>query len=443
MFRQLPEKALQTYFDIPARNVYYRAAAYPASKLYTEARILIGDWSEWDELEDGLFLGKIPSATDCKSLIEFVRQAQEKRFSQGEDNDKNKFNEIRPLKLIVSVVDYFELGSIFPLSTMATPKDWAAEGIKQCCLPIQDFGAEVHDECVIKTIYEMRKCILQGGSVYVHCKAGRGRSAMLCAIYLAVFDERYADLDVGEAFSKALEHMKQKRHVNLDQNKEDKAKHVIATIRNLCTENIENQSESSLQKISKGIHGSMKKAMEAEEFENTHPFLMAQANLQKNVDEYLASSAAKIAISEMTYFKEIAIYAAYYDSMVVGKTERCETIRTLFNAICEAKDARWYQESQQPKSPFQELLNARPLISWAQTLSFSLFGSGSSSEVIASSDAGIRKTLVEGFLKELSTHICQKLDCTPQKLSELIYKAPEPLEAEQAKALAPASEPRA
>ena len=70
---------------------------------------------------------------------------------------------------------------------MVSPQDWLANDIKHTLVNMRDFSADVDHKTVIQTILKIKEAIDNHQSVYIHCKAGRSRSAMLCAIFLTVF----------------------------------------------------------------------------------------------------------------------------------------------------------------------------------------------------------------------------------------------------------------
>ncbi|GEM_PF-5869114 len=399
MFRELPPQAVkETYYTLPFRTAVDRLA-FPVGKKYTDSYTGAGgSCSEWDEVGDGIFLGAIPYELQCDALIEFVSSEQ----------DKNPDQKKRPLKLIISVVDYFELGGSFALPhRIATPKDWSARGVKQCSLPIKDFGAVAFDECIIKAIYEMRECLMEGNSVYVHCKAGRGRSAMLCAIYLAVFDEVYAKLTVEEAFLKAMEQMRGKRtQVKLDNLKSDKAKQVIQHIRNLTALKKQEDEDYFPENI-------------FEVAEVNKEVTQKAYNKEELIDNYLASPAGKIALTEMVFFKELAIYGAFHEPVVIGESSRCTLVRSFFDEMYSATDAKWYRDYHKADSFTQLLLDAEPLSGWIPNIGLSFFGIGPTRKQLVREDRELREELVSKFFGEVTYHLSSHLGFDIETLNNL------------------------
>lgn len=119
----------------------------------------------------GLFLGRIPNKTP-QVFMDFV----------------NEVNPTRPLGLVVSVVEKDELrGDGFLGANMVKPRQWTQEGVKHHLISMVDFTHTVDVDESIETIKKIHACIESGKAVYIHCKAGRSRSAMFCIIYMCCF----------------------------------------------------------------------------------------------------------------------------------------------------------------------------------------------------------------------------------------------------------------
>ncbi|MGH0190684.1 UNVERIFIED_CONTAM: hypothetical protein FKN15_049474 [Acipenser sinensis] len=65
-----------------------------------------------------------------------------------------------------------------------TAQEWKSVGVEQLCLSTVDFTGVPSLENLHKGVDFALKHKEQGDSVYVHCKAGRSRSATLVAAYL-------------------------------------------------------------------------------------------------------------------------------------------------------------------------------------------------------------------------------------------------------------------
>jgi hypothetical protein len=165
---------------------YDHPAVCTTSLHYSLSRGTVLDWDKSNQIIPGLYLGVIPvKKTWCDFLCGTRYNHSDKKILEI----INKTDPKRPLTSIVSVVLPYEIqGKGFYGVTMVSPEDWKARGITHTLLKMPDFGADVDKKEAIETIYQMKKTIEKGESVYIHCKAGRGRSAMICAIYLAAFE---------------------------------------------------------------------------------------------------------------------------------------------------------------------------------------------------------------------------------------------------------------
>ena len=107
------------------------------------------------------------------------------------------------------------------LSTPVTPRDWAAAGVEHLRVDVPDFTQP--------SIAQVKQCCrfldehLARGTVYVHCKAGRGRSACVVACYL-VHRQRLSAAD-------AMEYVRRRRpHVSLGDSQQERIQRFAAHI---------------------------------------------------------------------------------------------------------------------------------------------------------------------------------------------------------------------
>lgn len=130
--------------------------------------------SSWDEIIDGLFLGSMP----MQSCVWSSRNDGEALIKECEEKE-------RPLKLVVSANDQWELeGKGTPGYKPVPHSYWAEKGVEHIRLPFKDFGANIPISDIKKIVDKIVEVIKGGGSVDVHCKAGRGRSLaiVLCTL---------------------------------------------------------------------------------------------------------------------------------------------------------------------------------------------------------------------------------------------------------------------
>ncbi len=170
---------MKSFMKAAAKQTF-RASSHLANRWM----VGLGLWQTQHQISEGLFLGMIPVKDDVFSAkfddehIQIIKMVQSCHVA-------------RPLKLVVSAVEEDEMaGKGFLVYAMVSPADWKKENVDHHLIAIPDMGAKIDNKSIIDTITKMRDCIEKNGSVYAHCKAGRGRSAMLCAIYLALYGSK-------------------------------------------------------------------------------------------------------------------------------------------------------------------------------------------------------------------------------------------------------------
>lgn len=125
-----------------------------------------------------LFLGSLPMKRDARELLK------------------------HGVKTVLSTIEGFEFSESVAGSPL-TCTDLREINITQQHLPTTDFDPLSHEELWVAA--DTIQAGLEKGNVYVHCKAGRGRSAMAIAAYLILHEKKSA--------TEAIEHLKQYRPV--------------------------------------------------------------------------------------------------------------------------------------------------------------------------------------------------------------------------------------
>ncbi len=110
-------------------------------------------------------------------------------------------NDLKALKkegigAVLSMVEPFENHSKGWISSPITLSQWKEAGVKQLQIPMEDFGTGPIPD-VEKGVEFIRWNVLNNRSVYVHCKAGRGRSALVVMAYLI----KYENLSAKQALA--------------------------------------------------------------------------------------------------------------------------------------------------------------------------------------------------------------------------------------------------
>jgi len=172
---------------------YY--GGYCGSLAFNQTICLTGKWNLWDNIikfeklkkQPSLILGALPlnvgvvgyeTRNDVKTLIDSGVGA------------------------VLSVVEVFENNSPGYMASPVTPEEWKNAGVKQLQLPTPDFDTISH-EFIERGVEFIHWNVSHGRSVYIHCKAGRGRSALIVMCYLIKYQ--------GYTALAAFLHVKNKR----------------------------------------------------------------------------------------------------------------------------------------------------------------------------------------------------------------------------------------
>ncbi|MGD9591394.1 MAG: dual specificity protein phosphatase family protein [Candidatus Berkiella sp.] len=141
--------------------------------------------SHWNHITDNLILGALPIATEISGM--------------GNHRDKiiadcqARGNE---LGAVYSIVNDFEIKGENLGLTPVSPEDWKAKNVNHVLVPMDDFGGNMDINVMKKHVDDMHEVIESGKSVYVHCKAGKGRSFSFIVAYLLMS----TDMDVTQIF---------------------------------------------------------------------------------------------------------------------------------------------------------------------------------------------------------------------------------------------------
>lgn len=121
------------------------------------------------------------------------------------------------VKSVLSLVEQFEFkDSLF--SEPVSETDWSAAGVAQYLIQTPDFKPlslnDIHD-----SVEYLRNQISKNRKVYVHCKAGKGRSATIVACYLLKYGNSKHNLAINSS-ERAIAHLKSLRKINLNAKQE-------------------------------------------------------------------------------------------------------------------------------------------------------------------------------------------------------------------------------
>lgn len=154
---------------------------------------IIPSSKHWNKICDGLILGALPIQTQFMGFGDHGNKIRQACNVDG-----------KPLGAVYSIVNPFEIkGQGLGLKPVSS-EYWQANGVKHHLIPMDDFGGNIDIKKVKEIVDDMANEIKSGKSIYIHCKAGKGRSFTFVACYLLM----YTDLDVTQVF--AL--MRKQRH---------------------------------------------------------------------------------------------------------------------------------------------------------------------------------------------------------------------------------------
>lgn len=129
-----------------------------------------------------LFLGQIPR-TGKKDL--FITCFERDILSHA------PLDPTLPRALIISANSMFELAGRGSYHNIITPLSWKEKGVKHHHLPFVDFGRGTEVTLVIDALNEMLNAWHHNVPIYVHCKAGKARSALITCLFMALSDEEF------------------------------------------------------------------------------------------------------------------------------------------------------------------------------------------------------------------------------------------------------------
>jgi len=123
-------------------------------------------WPWHTKLDDDIYLGAIPLKS--RGHLEEIKKLGSKKGIA-----------------ILSMVEPFEMQKNTIFSSPVSVDDWKRAGISQLSIPSVDFEAPSIQD-LQRAVDFIQEQIKAGKKVYIHCKAGRGRSASAAAAYYIV-----------------------------------------------------------------------------------------------------------------------------------------------------------------------------------------------------------------------------------------------------------------
>lgn len=171
------EKPFSYYLKRLKRKIVYRITLF-----FNIIRhyLMRQSWPWWSHVNEDIILGAIPLKN--KGHLDALRH---------------------DINAVVTLLEPFEWTSQSPLSSPVTPEEWQQHEIAHLHIDAKDF-VPLTTEQIESAVEFIREHIQKGGKVYVHCKAGRGRSATVVTCYLL----KYGGYD---SVSEALDFLRTRR----------------------------------------------------------------------------------------------------------------------------------------------------------------------------------------------------------------------------------------
>ncbi|KAL4134986.1 hypothetical protein QTP88_006661 [Uroleucon formosanum] len=135
--------------------MFARVTFYP-TLLYNVFMEKVTQRNWYDRIDENVILGALPFRNISQKLID-------------EEN----------VRCVISMNESYELEHFTP-----QPEEWKKMGVEHCQLSTKDIFETPSHEKLIQGVSVMESVSKDGKTVYVHCKAGRTRSATLVGCYL-------------------------------------------------------------------------------------------------------------------------------------------------------------------------------------------------------------------------------------------------------------------
>lgn len=204
-FHFIPMAIAGVIIAVPILNINFKGLVYETSLIFTRLSAGQERWmhvvheTESVNGKGKLYLGGIPLHN----------------YDHVEDFKKKNIKEV------VSLIEPFEQQSITFGGSPVSHADWEEAGIHQTLIPTSDFNP-VPAEKLEQAVALIHDTLSKGENVYVHCKAGRGRSATAVICYLLQYQREEIGLSKDGAIDSAavlhaIAYVKNTReHINLN-----------------------------------------------------------------------------------------------------------------------------------------------------------------------------------------------------------------------------------
>ncbi|MGE3920045.1 MAG: hypothetical protein AB7F64_03715 [Gammaproteobacteria bacterium] len=290
MHKLLSLNELRPYYIIPEVSLW-QMSAFAVSRGWNRWQSAKQHgWEPYSHVTSKIVLGRIPDNT--KELV------------------------LPPdVTLVVSLSTYEELsgrGVNWLGTSIVKPSQWQQENIEHVFVHMPDFTADVSAAAVLNAVMRIRYHVLRGGKVYLHCKAGRARSAMVLAVYFMIFGDEELQIAPNQPLAEILKLIREKREqITVGPDKQIKAVQILS-----------------------------------EHYAAPEPVVLTKYT---NVRDYLISLEGKNDICRLNTFKELAIYATYIQGY--SKNQSANLIQAFFKEILDSTNGDWYERLIDGKGP--------------------------------------------------------------------------------------------
>lgn len=198
---QLPieEIGLTRYYGLYAGGLFYNRFKH----LFDQSMSGIGTYLGGNPQENWPWWSEVGTYEGTKLYIGALPLIISNRFMTSCRNDLEEFQKIG-IKAVLSVVEAFENNSEVLDCRPVKPAEYAEQSIKHLQIPTPDCET-IYLELIERGVEFIRWNLIAKRPVYVHCKAGRGRSALTVMCFFI----KYCGMTADDAFNYVKKHRPQ------------------------------------------------------------------------------------------------------------------------------------------------------------------------------------------------------------------------------------------